>query len=92
MTDLTAKEMRQLEVDSYEANIAMYKTLLTKLDGNWDSDLIHLKDLPPHDAAEKCPLNRIERLAELQQFDLYNRLLRTEILECSKAKAILSVL
>jgi hypothetical protein len=86
------EQMRQMEVDSYEANIATYKALLLTLDGNWDADLIHLKDLPSHDAAKQCPLDRIERLAALQQYEQISGLLRTEILECSKAKAILNIL
>lgn len=91
-TQLTAKQMRQMEVDSYEANIAVYTTLLENLDGNWDADLIHLKDLPAHDAAKQCPLNRIQRLAELQQYEQVSGLLRTEMLECAKSKAILNIL
>lgn len=91
-TQLTARQIRQMEVDSYEANIAVYRNLLATLDGNWDADLVHLKDLPAHDAAAQCSLERIERLAELQQYDQVSRLLRTEILECSKAKAILNSL
>lgn len=89
---LTARQVRQMEVDSYAANIDVYKTLLASLDGNWDADLVHLKDLAPHDAAKQCPLDRIERLAELQQFDQVSALLRTETLEWSKAKAILNVM
>jgi len=89
---LTARQIRQMEVDSYEANIVTYRTILDTLDGNWDADLVHLKDLPAHDAAAQCSLDKIERLAELQQFDQISRLIRTEILECSKAKAILNAL
>jgi len=89
---LTAKEARQLEVDTYEANIALYKTLLETLDGNWDADLIHLKDLEGQEAAKQCPMNRIERLAVLLQFEQVTKLLKTEILEGAKAKAILNIL
>lgn len=91
-TQLTARQIRQMEVDSYEANIAVYRTLLDTLDGNWDADLIQFKNLPAHDAAKQCPLDRIERLAALQQYEQVSGLLRTEILECSKAKAILNIL
>lgn len=91
-TQLTAKQIRQREIDSYEANIAVYTTLLQNLDGNWDADLINLKDLPAHDAAKQCPLNRIQRLAELQQYEQVSGLLRTEMLECAKSKAILNIL
>lgn len=89
---LTAKQIRQMEVDAYAANIAVYTNLLATLDGNWDADLVHLKTLPAHDAAEQCPLDRIERLAKLQQFEQVSRLLRTETLEWTKSKSILDLM
>ena len=91
-TQLTARQIRQMEVDAYQANIDAYTALLNTLDGNWDEDLVHLKSLSAHDAAKQCPLNRIERLAALQQYDQVSGLLRTEMLECAKAKTILNIL
>jgi hypothetical protein len=92
MDELTAKEMRQLEVNSYMANIATYTTLLERLDGDWDDDLIHLKNLEPQEAARQCPMNRLARLAVLQQYDQVEGLLKTETVECAKAQAILDIL
>jgi hypothetical protein len=89
---LTAKEIRQLEVDSYKANIATYKTLLETLDGNWDKDLVHLKGVEAQEAARQCSMDRLDRLAVLQQFDQVTNLLKTEIVECAKAQAILDIL
>ena len=89
---LTAKEVRQLEVNSYKANIATYNALLATLDGNWDSDLVHLKDVEGQEAARQCPMDRLARLAVLQQFDQVTNLLKTEIVECAKAQAILDIL
>ena len=89
---LTAKEIRQLEVDSYTSNIATYKTLLATLDGNWDAELVHLKDLEPQQAARQCPMDKLARLAVLQQFDQVTNLLKTEIVECAKAQAILDII
>jgi len=89
---LTPKELRQLEVDSYNANIATYNALLATLDGNWDADLVHLKDLEAQEAARQCPMNKLARLAILQQFDQVTNLLKTEIVECAKAQAILNIL
>jgi hypothetical protein len=89
---LTAKEVRQLEVDSYKVNIVTYKALLATLDGDWDKDLIHLKDLEGQEAARQCPMDRLDRLAVLQQFDQVTNLLKTEIVECAKAQAILDIL
>ena len=89
---LTAKEVRQLEVDNYKANITLYKTLLATLEGNWDEDLIHLKNVEAQEAARQCSQDRLLRLAVLQQFDQVTNLLKTEIVECAKAQAILDIL
>lgn len=91
-TPLTPKQLRQLEVDAYKTNIDTYTALLATLDGNWDADLIHLKDLEPHEAARQCSMDRIERLAELQQFEQFSYLLKTETIEHNKSKAILNIL
>lgn len=91
-TPLTPKQMRQLEVDAYQANINTYTTLLATLDGNWDADLVHLKDIESQDAARQCPMDKLARLAVLQQFDQVTNLLKTEIVECAKAQAILDIL
>ena len=90
--NLTLKQVRQLEVDSYNANIATYSTLLATLDGNWDADLIHLKGIEAQEAARQCPMDRLARLAVLQQFDQVTNLLKTETVECAKAQAILDIL
>ena len=89
---MTPKETRVLEVATYEANIFMYQTLLQTLDGNWDDDLLHLKDIEAQEAARQCPMDRLERLAVLQQFDQVTNLLKTEIVERAKAAAILAIL
>ena len=90
--ELTPKEVRQLEVDAYKANIATYNTLLATLDGDWDQDLAHLKGIESQEAAKQCPQDRLLRLAVLQQFDQVTNLLKTEIVECAKAEAILNIL
>jgi hypothetical protein len=90
--ELTPKEVRTLEVATYNANIVMYQTLIETLDGNWDSDLIHLKGIESQEAARQCPMDRLQRLAVLQQYDQATNLLKTEIVECAKASAILNIL
>jgi len=92
MTEITAIEARQLEVDSYSLNITTYESLLANLDGDWDTDLIHLKNVEAQEAARQCPMDKLERLAVLQQFDQVTNLLKTEIVERAKATAILNVL
>jgi hypothetical protein len=89
---LTPTQTRQMEVDAYSANINVYKKLLATLDGNWDSDLIALKDLESQEAARQCPMDRLERLAVLQQFEQVSNLLKTETVERAKAQAILNIL
>jgi hypothetical protein len=90
--ELTPKQIRQLEVDSYKNNIATYKALLETLDGSWDADLVHLKSIEAQEAARQCPMDKLARLAVLQQFDQVTNLLKTEIVECAKAQAILNIL
>jgi hypothetical protein len=90
--ELTPIELRQSEVDSYSLNVEFYNALLLTLDGNWDADLVHLKEVEIQEAARQCPMDRLERLAVLQQFDQVTKLLKTEIVERAKAVAILEVL
>lgn len=89
---LTAIELRQMEVDSYTKNIEIYQTILSTLDGNWDADLIQFKGQAGHDAVKNCPLDRVERLSELQQFENLNNLIKTEMFERAKSKSILVAL
>lgn len=89
---LTPKQIRELEVAAYEANIATYNALLATLDGDWDEDLVHLKGVEAQEAARQCPMDKLARLAVLQQFDQVTNLLKTEIVECAKAQAILDIL
>ena len=90
--ELTPLQARQLEVDQYILNVTNYQALLANLDGDWDADLIHLKDVEIQEAARKCPMDRLERLAVLQQYDQVTNLLKTEIVERAKATAILEML
>jgi hypothetical protein len=91
-TPLTPKQVRQMEVDSYKANIAIYTALLATLDGNWDADLIHLKDIEGQEGARQCPMDRLARFAVLQQFEQVSKLLKTEIVECAKSESILNIM
>jgi hypothetical protein len=90
--ELTPIEARKLEVDAYTQNVTNYEALLANLDGDWDADLIHLKNVETQEAARQCPMDRLERLAVLQQYDQVTNLLKTEIVERAKATAILEML
>ena len=89
---ITPIEARQSEIESYGLNIAMYRALLATLDGNWDADLVHLKDVEVQEAARQCPMDKLQRLAVLQQHDQVTNLLKTEIVEQAKAQAIFNVM
>ena len=86
---LTPIQHRENEIAEYTKNIATYQNLLSKLNGIWDSDLVQLKDIDPHLAAKDCPIDRIERFAELVKYEQFSHLLKTEIIERSKAQSIL---
>jgi len=89
---LTAIEARKMEVDAYSTNIDNYTSILSTLNGTWDNDLLHLKTVESQEAARQCPMDRLERLAELQLHDQLENLLKTEIVERFKAQAILNSL
>ena len=88
----TALEARQAEVDSYSANITNYKNILLTINGEWDADLVHLKDMDMQEAARQCSMERLERLGELQLHNQVENLLKTEIVERFKAQTILNSL
>jgi hypothetical protein len=92
MTEPTMIEMRQAEIDAYTTNIATYTHIVNSIDGNWDADLVQFKTMAPHDAARECPIERVERLSELQQFEQFSFLIKTEMLERAKAVSILRAL
>ena len=92
MTELTPYQARSAEVESYSANIDIYTSLLATLDGNWDADLIQYKGMEGHAAVTACPLDRVERLAVLIQFEQVSNLIKTEMLERAKSAAILAIM
>ena len=89
---LTPIEARQAEVNAYVANITNYENILATVNGEWDKDLVHLKDVENQEAARQCSMNRLERLGELQLHDQVKNLLKTEIVERTKAQLILNSL
>lgn len=89
---MTALQAREAEFNAYSANVAVYQALLARLDGDWDADLIHLKDIEGQEAARQCPMDRLERLAVLQQYEQVTNLLKTEIVERAKSLTILETM
>jgi hypothetical protein len=88
----TAIQVRQMEVDAYTTNINNYTNILSTLNGVWDNDLLHLKNVESQEASRQCPMDRLERLAELQLHDQLENLLKTETVERFKAQTILNSL
>jgi hypothetical protein len=89
---LTPVEARQAEVNAYSANIKNYENILATINGEWDKDLAHLKNVEAQEAARQCSMERLQRLAELQLHDQVKNLLKTEIVERAKAQIILTSL
>jgi hypothetical protein len=92
VVQLTPIEGRKAEIDAYAANVANYENILATINGEWDVDLVHLKDIEAQEAARQCSMDRLQRLAELQLHDQVKNLLKTEIVERAKAQMILNSL
>ena len=88
----TVIEARQAEVAAYSTNIDNYQNILLTINGEWDADLIQFKGIEDQEAARQCSMERLERLAELQLHNQIEKLLKTEIVEKTKAQLILNTL
>jgi N-acetyl-anhydromuramyl-L-alanine amidase AmpD len=93
-TQLTHLQMREAEVAQYEANIAMYKTILAGLPTEWPERLIQHRDAADkHKAAgEVDDLDDVSLLSQLWYADQCYRAIRSETVEKTKAEAILATL
>lgn len=83
---------RTHEVYLYDINIQNYQTIISASDGEYPAHLMALKDLPQDQAIQQCPIEDLSELAELQQYARVSYLIRTEILERTKANSLLQVL
>jgi hypothetical protein len=83
---------RTHEVYQYDLNISNYQTILAASDGVYPEHLLALKDLPADQAVSQCPIGDLAELAELQQYFRVSQLIRSEIVERTKANGILQVL
>jgi hypothetical protein len=83
---------RTHEVYQYDLNISNYQTILAASDGVYPEHLLALKDLPADQAVAQCPIEDLAELAELQQYVRVSYLIRSEIVERTKANGILQVL
>lgn len=92
-TQMTPLQARIAEVAQYEANIALYKTILQTLPTEWPERLLQYKGAKnQHDAIAGVASADVELLSKLWYADECAKAIKTETLELTKSKAILDVL
>lgn len=93
-TQMTPLQAREAEVAQYEANIAMYQTILAGLPTEWPERLLQHRDAADkHKAAgEVDDLSDVTLLSQLWYADQCYRAIRSETVEKTKAEAILATL
>jgi len=92
-TPVDPLEARRAEVAQYDANIAMYNAIKATLPSEWPANLAAHKGRQDHQAAAaEVAAEDVELLAQLLFHDHCDRMARTELLERTKAAAILAVL
>ena len=80
--------MRIQEVYDYDANIANYRKILESLPSEYPPNLESLKGMDHVTALQNCPIEDIELLSKLHQYERVNFIIRTEIAERTKADSI----
>jgi len=92
--EISPLDARRAEVAQYEANIALYKTILLSLPTEYPGHLIQYKNAAnKHDVVASVEnIQDVELLSKLWYADECIKFIRTETLEMTKAKSILSVL
>ena len=86
--------LRENEVAQYDANIALYQTILATLPTDWPARLEQYKGRKDHQqaVAEVDDLDDVELLAKLLYMEQVKASIRAEKLERTKAAAILAAL
>ena len=92
-TQVTPLQARIAEVAQYEANIALYQTILQTLPTEWPERLLQYKSAKnKHDIIADVATDDVELLSKLWYADECAKAIRTETLEMTKSRAILNVL
>ena len=92
-TPTTPLQARIAEVAQYEANIALYKTILQTLPTEWPERLLQYRGSKnQHDVVASVDGADVELLSKLWYADECDKATKTETLELTKSKAILDVL
>jgi hypothetical protein len=90
---ITPLQARTNEVAQYEANIALYQTILATLPTEYPERLLQYKGAKnQHEVIAVVDSADVELLSQLWYADDCAKAIRTETLELTKAKAILNVL
>lgn len=90
----TPIEIRRLEVAQYDANIAMYQSILATLPTEWPEDLIQYRNPSnEHDVASQIQdLDDLALVSQLWYADQVHRMIRSETVERTKAASILAAM
>ncbi len=93
-TELTQIETRRNEVAQYDANIVMYEKIVANLPTEWPDHLIQYRGAKnEHEIAGQIEnLDDVALLSQLLFADNCRKSIRAEIMERTKAAAILSVM
>jgi len=90
---ITPLQARTAEVARYETNIALYQSILETLPTEWPERLLQYKGAKnQHDVIASVDSADVELLAKLWYADECIKAIKTETLEMTKAKSILSAL
>jgi hypothetical protein len=92
-TQVTPLQARIAEVAQYEANIALYITILGTLPTEWPERLLQYRSAKnQHDTIAGVDSADVELLSKLWYADECAKAVKTETLELTKSKAVLNVL
>jgi hypothetical protein len=92
-TQVTPLQARVVEVAQYEANIALYQTILQTLPTEWPERLLQYKGAKnQHDTIAGVASADVELLAKLWYADECAKAIKTETLELTKSRAVLDVM
>ena len=92
-TQVTPLQARISEVAQYEANIALYQTILETLPTEWPERLLEYRGAKnQHDAIAGVASEDVELLSKLWYADDCAKSIKTEILELTKSRSVLNVL
>jgi len=90
----TPKELRQDEVNQYQANIQLYTAIAAGLPSVWPTHLEHLKGEKNQHAAiaQIQDLADVELVGQLWAYESAQASIRSEMIEKAKAQAILEAM